>query len=195
MTSMTGIRTLQQAFEQFERDSVRVPVHEIDAAKKAHKELRAAVEEALGESCIRTFLAGSYRRRTQAVHLKDLDIIVVLDDLTGELRRSPNAALAMMKTVGQTCDLVSSATTKCRAVECELTGYSFWADLVPALDDGVGGLLLAYVDRKEEIEEWRLADPEGQTAACQEKNSETDGAYVPVTRICKFWNGSFTSSP
>ncbi len=38
MTSMTGTTTLQQAFEQFERNSVRVPVHEIDAAKKAQKE-------------------------------------------------------------------------------------------------------------------------------------------------------------
>jgi hypothetical protein len=169
-------------------------VHEIDAAKEAQKELRAAVEEALGELCIRTFLAGSYRRRTQAVHLKDLDIIVVLNDPTGELRRSPNAALALTKRVGLTCDLVGSATTKCRAVECELMGYSFWADLVPALDDGDGGLFLAYVDRKEGIEEWRLADPEGQTAACQEKNSDTGGAYVPATRICKYWNGSFTSS-
>jgi hypothetical protein len=195
MTNITGITTLQQAFEQFERNSVRVPAHEIDAAKMVQKKLRATVEEALGELCIRTFRAGSYRRRTQAVHLKDLDIIVVLDDPTGELRRSPNTALSLMKRVGLTCHLVSGAMTKCRAVECELLGYPFWADLVPALDDGTSGLLLAYVDHKEGIEEWRFADPEGQTVACQEKNTETGDLYVPVTRICKYWNGSFTSSP
>ena len=195
MSSSTQITTLQQAFEQFERGSVRVPVHEIDAARDVQKQLRAAVEEALGQLCIRTFLAGSYRRKTQAVHLKDLDIVVVLDDPAGELRVSPSAALALTKNVAVTCALVGGATTKCRAVQCDLPGYSFWADLVPALEDGAGGLLLAYVDRKEGIEEWRPADPEGQTAACQEKNAQTEGVYVPVTRICKYWNGSFTSSP
>jgi hypothetical protein len=32
-------------------------------------------------------------------------------------------------------------------------------------------------------------------AACQSKNAATGGIYVPVTRICKFWNQSLTSSP
>jgi hypothetical protein len=66
---------------------------------------------------------------------------------------------------------------------------------VPALDDGQGGLLLAYVSKEENADEWRPADPKGQTEACHKKNDETDGAYVPVTRIDKYWNASFVSSP
>ncbi|HLH66793.1 MAG TPA: nucleotidyltransferase [Solirubrobacteraceae bacterium] len=190
-----SISTVQQAFEEFERTSVRVADVENRAAKRVQAEFREAVQKALGAWYADSFLAGSYRRKTQAVHLKDLDIVIVLNDPTGELRASPSGALALMKGAAHTYSLVRHVEVKCRAVECELDGHSFWADLVPALQDGRGGLLLAYVDRKEGIEEWRPADPKGQVAACQAKNAATDGAYVPVTRICKFWNQSFTSSP
>lgn len=189
------ISTVQQAFEEFERTNVRVPDAENRAAKRVQAEFRDAVREALGAFYADSFLAGSYRRKTQAVTLKDLDIIIVVNDPTGELRASPSAALALMKSAAHTYRLVSHVDVKCRAVQCELTGYSFWADLVPALDDGRGGLLLAYVDKKEGIQEWRPADPKGQVAACHAKNAATAGIYVPVTRICKFWNQSFTSSP
>ena len=190
-----SISTVQQAFEEFERTSVRVPDVENQAAKRVQAAFRDAVQKALGAWYADSFLAGSYRRKTQAVHLKDLDIIIVLNNPTGELRASPSGALALMKRAAHTYNLVSHVEVKCRAVECELTGHSFWADLVPALEDGRGGLLLAYVDKKEGIEEWRPADTKGQVAACQAKNAATVGVYVPVTRICKFWNQSFTSSP
>jgi hypothetical protein len=189
------ISTVQQAFEEFERTSVRVADAENRAAKQVQGDFRDAVQEALGTFYADSFLAGSYRRKTQAVHLKDLDIIIVLNDPTGELRASPRGALALMKNAAHTYSLVSHVDVKCRAVECELAGYPFWADLVPALEDGRGELLLAYVDKAEDIEEWRPADPKGQVAACQAKNAATGGIYVPVTRICKFWNQSFTSSP
>jgi len=190
-----SIKTEQQAFEHFEAERVRVPDAENQQARRVQQEFRNALKEALGGRYADSFLAGSYRRKTQAVHLKDLDIIIVLSDPTGELRASASGTLALMKQAAFAYEPVTVATTKCRAVECELDGYTFWADLVPALDDGQGGYLLAYVDRKEGIDEWRPADPKGQTQACHDKNDQTDGAYVPVTRICKFWNASFVSSP
>jgi hypothetical protein len=193
---MTSSSTsLQQTFEQFEKESVRVPDSENRAAKKVHPEFRDAVKEYLAELFADSFLAGSYARKTQAVHLKDLDVIVVLHDPTGELRASASGTLAAMKKAANSYGPVSGVTTKCRAVECHLGGYTFWVDLVPALDDGYGGLLLAFVDQDENIDEWCPADPKGQLKACRDKNADTGGAYVAVTRICKFRNGSFTSSP
>jgi hypothetical protein len=189
------IRTEQQAFERFEADHVRVPDEENRQAQGVQQEFRDALKEWLGQRHADSFLAGSYRRKTQAVHLKDLDIIVVLNDPTGELRASASGTLALMKRAAFSYDPVGAVTTKCRAVECQLDGYTFWADVVPALDDGDGGYLLAYVDRKEGVDEWRPADPKSQTQACHDKNELTGGAYVPVTRICKFWNGSFVSAP
>jgi hypothetical protein len=190
-----SINTVQQAFEHFEREHVRVPDNENKLAKRVQQEFRDALKRELGALYADSFLGGSYRRKTQAVHLKDLDIIIVLNDPTGELRTSASGTLKLMKQSAVCYDRVGVATTKCRAVECELAGCTFWADLVPALDDGHGGLLLAYVSTEENADEWRPADPKGQTEACHKKNDETGGAYVPVTRIVKFWNGSFVSSP
>ena len=190
-----SISSQQDAFEQFERKHVRVPEAENADAKKVEAEFRAALEEALGDIYAASFLAGSYRRKTQAVHLKDLDIILVLNDPTGKFRASAKATLVYLKDVVTVYDPVTTRRVKCRAVECELDGYTFWADIVPALVDTDGGLLLAYNNEEEGVDEWRPAGPKGQTQACSDKNAATDGAYVPVTRICKFWNGSFTSSP
>jgi hypothetical protein len=189
------IKTEQEAFEQFEAQHVRVPDAENKQARRVQHEFRDALKEWLGNRYADSFLAGSYRRRTQAVHLKDLDIIVVLRDPTGALRASASGALALMKRAAFCYSPVDVVTTKCRAVECQLDGYTFWADLVPALDDGEGGYSIAYVDRKEGIDEWRAADPKGQTQACHDKNNDAGGAYVPVTRISKFWNASFVSAP
>jgi hypothetical protein len=188
-------RTTQQAFEEFERTSVRVPDAENKLAKTVQAELRAVLREQLDELHFESFLAGSYPRKTQAVRLKDLDLVVVLRDPAGKFAASASGTLALIRKVAQAYPRVSGATTKCRAIECDLTGVPFWVDVVPALEDEQGGLLLAYVDRDENIDEWRPADPKGQIHACQAKNAQTAGIYVPVTRICKFWNQSFTSSP
>lgn len=188
------ITTVQQAFEEFERAHVRVPEAENALAKDVQAEFRAAVKDALGDSYADSFLAGSYRRKTQAVHLKDLDIIVVLNDPTGRFRASASATLAAMRNVARSYAAVGLVKAKCRAVECELEGYPFWIDLVPALEVG-DELLLAYVSRDEFADEWRPADPKGQILACQSKNEETEGDYIPVTRVCKYWNSSFVSSP
>lgn len=189
-----SISNVQQAFEEFEKRAVRVPDSENKAAKQVHPEFRQAVKDHLGARFEKSFLAGSYARRTQAVHLKDLDVVVVLNEPDGQFRASASGTLAAMKAAAASYPPVGTITTKCRAVECQLDGYPFWVDLVPALRDGHGGLLLAYVT-KDGKDEWRSADPEGQTAACSAKNAKTGDLYVPVTRICKFWNGSFTSSP
>lgn len=189
------ISTVQQAFEEFEREHVRVPDVENTAAKKVQQEFRDAMEAALVELYAESFLAGSYRRKTQSEHLKDLDIIIVLNDPTGELRASAKRTLEMLKRHAPAYGPVIGREVKCRAVECELDGYTFWADLVPALTDGQGGLLLAYWNRDTGEDEWRSADPKAQTRACADKNRETNGVYVPVTRTGKYWNQSFTSSP
>lgn len=188
-------RTTQQAFEQFERESVRVPDAENKLAKTVQTEFRVVLAEELGDLHLESFLAGSYPRKTQAVRLKDIDLAVVLRDPAGEFAASASGTLTFMRTVVQAYPRVSAATRKCRAIECDLTDVPFWVDVVPALQDRRGGLLLAYVDRQKGIDEWRPADPKGQIHACQAKNAQTAGMYVPVTRICKFWNQSFTSSP
>lgn len=189
------IMTVQQAFEDFERRHARVPDAQNRLAQTVQADFRSAVEDGLGARHQKSFLAGSYRRKTQAVRLKDLDIVFILNDFDGQLSASASGTLALMKEVAWAYGPVVSVRTKCRAAECRLTGYEFWVDAVPALPDDAGGLLLPYVNAEEDADDWRPADPDGQTTACQRKNDQTDGAYVPVTRVVKHWNQSFVSSP
>ncbi len=189
-----GSTTVHQAFKQFEAEHVRVPDKENAQAKKVHPDFRDAVAGALGNRYQDSFLAGSYRRKTQSEHLKDLDIIIVLNDPDGEYRRSAKGTLEAMSQAATAYDLVAGREVKCRAVECTLTGYPFWVDLVPALETN-GVIELAYVNKDTGEDEWREADPRGQTKACSDKNDQTDDIYVPAVRICKFWNQSFTSLP
>ena len=54
------MQTVQEAFIEFEKDSVRVPTAQNDRAKEV--EVRSAVETHLEELFVRAFLAGSYAR-------------------------------------------------------------------------------------------------------------------------------------
>src|SRR5437879_515776 len=102
------IGSTQQAFEQFERNVVRVPPAENDAAKEVHPQIRETLALELTEHQ-ETFLSGSYSRKVQAVKLKDIDVIVVLDDLEGKFRASAAAALAAIREAAMASKLVRSA--------------------------------------------------------------------------------------
>ncbi len=80
-------QSVHEAFERFENEVVRVPKAENDEAKRVHPKIRGTLERELPEH-LETFLSGSYGRRVQAVRLKDIDIIVVLDDPDGRFAAS-----------------------------------------------------------------------------------------------------------
>lgn len=62
-----SITTVQQAFEEFEKQTVQVPTGQNDRAKDLHPDIRDAVKADLGELFNRAFLSGSYARKVQAV--------------------------------------------------------------------------------------------------------------------------------
>jgi hypothetical protein len=182
------IESQQQAFEKFEKDSVRVPDSENREAKKVHPEIRGTLEEHL-EEVIKTFLSGSYSRKVQVVRLNDVDVIVVLADPDGTFAASAGAALQWIRKAAKDSDLVRRTKLGVRAVKLFLHGHEFTVDLVAALESGGGeeGLLLARHLPDEGYDDWQLLNPKGQRQAARDKNRETDGVYVPAVRIIKFW--------
>jgi hypothetical protein len=182
------IKTVQDAFVEFEREKVRVPAWQNDQAKHVHPLVRDAVHEALGDRFLRSFLAGSYRRKVQTVRLHDVDMVVVLKDLDGRLAASASFALELLKAAAETPPLVVGCETSVRAVKLEIDGVEFSVDLVAALDDPAGEVRLARHIPEEGFDDWTRARPEGQTRASAEKNVATDGIYVPTVRVVKFWN-------
>jgi hypothetical protein len=182
------IESVQQAFEEFEADSVRVPDAENKAAKAVHPEIRETLELLL-ERVVRTFLSGSYSRRVQVVKLKDVDVIVVLEDPDGEYADSAGAALEDIRVAAKESDLVRRTRLGIRSVKLFLHDREFTVDLVAARQPASGdGLLLARHLPEEGYDDWQHLNPEGQRQEAVDKNEECDGIYIPGVRIVKFWN-------
>jgi hypothetical protein len=181
-----SISTVQQAFEEYEK-KVRVPPEQADRAKEVHPEVRAAVEEDLGELFNRAFLAGSYARKVQtAPKLKDVDIIFVLNDPDGEFVASAEAALERLRKAVKTCDLVGPTRLGVRAVKLTIEGEEFTVDAVAALEDPFGGIKLARFD--DDNDDWTAANPKGQMDAHWQKNKDTGKVFIPAVRVIKSWN-------
>lgn len=184
-----SITTVQGAFESYEKNVVRIPAAQNDRAKEVHPLVRAAVEKALGPLYIRSVLAGSYARKVQtAPRLKDVDIIIVLADPDGVFAGSADAALDALWAAASTCDVATPVEKGVRAVKLEIDGEEFTVDLVAALEDSSGELLLAR--RRPELgqDDWTKGRPKGQMDAHWAKNKDADGSYIPSVRLVKTWN-------
>jgi hypothetical protein len=81
MSTSETIKTIDGAFEWFEKNVARVDDQDNKDAKAVHPYIHKAVCAAM--PVLAHFLSGSYGRRVQAVKLKDIDIILVLDDAHG----------------------------------------------------------------------------------------------------------------
>lgn len=183
-----AVTSVQDAFVEFEREKVRVPAWQNEQAKKVHPKIREAIESALGDLFSRAYLAGSYRRRVQTVRLNDVDIIVVLNDPDGAFAASATRALQTLELAAGTSALVIASKFGVRAVKLEIDGVEFSIDLVAAREDPVGEVVLARCIPEEGLDDWTAARPQGQVEAAATKNEETDGLFVPATRVVKFWN-------
>ena len=183
------IESQQQAFEKFERKTVRVPDSDNSEAKRVHPEVTGTVKEKL-DTVVNTFLSGSYSRKVQVVRLNDVDVIVVLAEPEGKYSRSARAALEDIRTAAESCDMVLDTELGVRAVKLVLRDHEFTVDLVAALEpeNGEDGLLLARHLPDEGHDDWQLLNPKGQRKAASAKNDECDGVYVPGVRTVKFWN-------
>jgi predicted nucleotidyltransferase len=183
--------SVHEAFEWFEREVVRVRKAENDEAKRVHPKIRETLARELPEH-LETFLSGSYGRRVQAVKLKDIDIIVVLDDPGGEFAASAGAALEAIRRAARDSELVRRTEKRRRSVRLTLHDHEFTVDLVAALEPqgGADGLLLARHLPEEGLDDWTLGHPRGQLKAAIDKNDQTGGIYIPSVRLVKYWLGS-----
>lgn len=186
-----SVKSVQQAFEEFELDVVRVPSGEIEAAKAVHPEIRRVLEKEL-PGTVKTFLVGSYARKTQvAPRLKDVDVICVLEDPDGEFLASASSTQETVREAAKRSDLVRNTLLRKRAVKLFLEDHEFTVDVVPALEPSSGeGLLIPLCIPDEGCDRWALANPKGQVAAAARRNEACGQMYVPAVRLVKFWNGT-----
>jgi hypothetical protein len=194
MSTTSTITTIDDAFKWFERNAARVADDDNTNGMAVHPNIRQAVCDAMPVA--HHFLSGSYGRRVQAVKLKDIDIIVVLDDNDGAFFGDAKGTLVQVQAALSDCELVRQARPpSVRSVKAFLHDCEFHVDIVPAIrPDGGDGLYLTRNLPDEALNDWTLEYPEQQLKACQEKNKATDGLYVPATRIVRAWNQRYPTA-
>jgi len=189
-TTSTEITTVQQAFSVFEREQCRIPETDYKAARETHPMFTAALQAKLA-GFLRTRLAGSFGRHTQAVWLKDVDLIVFVEDPDGEYAASASEALERTRGALDELEIVYLKLARVRALKTFLTDYDFTFDIVPAIEAPDGTVWLCRNLPDEGYDDWTLANPQGQVDAARDKNRACGEIYIPGNRIVRFWNQRF----
>lgn len=162
--------------------SIQPGDQDVSNAKAAHEKVREQLrtDTESKDAHKDTFLSGSYARHTAINDINDVDVICVFD-----IDRSitdPEVVLAWTQSV--LARYYKETKRQGRSVGAQ-GAKGVWLDIVPATlmatDDGP----LWIPDR--EAKEWVATHPKGQINAAVDKNKTTDGFYVQVVKLMKFW--------
>ncbi len=164
--------------------------NDVAAAKAAHEKVREELrtDEESKEAHKDTFLSGSYARSTAINDINDVDVICILD-LDYRITE-PEVCLAWIQ--GILAKHYKETKRQGRSVGAS-GAKGVWLDIVPATpvssDDGP----LWIPDR--EAREWVQTHPKGQIAAGVSKNKATNGYFVQVVKLMKFWRDRLGTDP
>jgi len=162
--------------------SIQPGDQDVTDAKAAHEEVREQLrnDSEFKDAHKDTFLSGSYARHTAINDINDVDVICVID-----IDRSitePEVVLAWTQSIlGK---YYKETKRQGRSVGAQ-AAKGVWLDIVPAspiaADDGP----LCIPDR--EARQWVQTHPKGQIQAATDKNKNTNGYYVHIVKLMKFW--------
>jgi len=162
--------------------SIQPPADEVTAAQAAHEEVRELLrtDSESQEAHKDTFLSGSYARRTAINDINDVDVICILDIN----RTITDAEVVLVWIEGILGKHYKNPKRQGRSIGVKARN-GVWLDIVPATplsaDDGP----LWIPDR--EARAWVQTHPKGQIAAGVDKNKGTNGYFVQVVKLLKFW--------
>jgi len=151
-------------------------------AKAAHEKVRDQLrtDSDSKDAHKETFLSGSYARHTAINDINDVDVICVFD--IDQSITEPEVVLAW--TQGILGKYYKETKRQGRSVGAQ-ADKGVWLDIVPATlmaaDDGP----LWIPDRK--ASQWVQTHPKGQIKAATDKNKTTNGYYIQVVKLMKFW--------
>ena len=163
---------------------------DVAAAKAAHEKVREQLrtDDASKEAHKDTFLSGSYARRTAINDINDVDVICILDidhRITG-----PEVCLAWIE--GILGRYYKETKRQGRSVGAS-AAKKVWLDIVPATPVSTDDGPLWIPDR--EAREWVQTHPKGQISAAVNKNRTTNGYFVQVVKLLKFWRDRLGTDP
>ncbi|MGD9902808.1 MAG: hypothetical protein AB7U83_05010 [Vicinamibacterales bacterium] len=162
--------------------SIEPTATHVSAAKSAHEKVRDQLrtDEEFKEAHKDTFLSGSYARHTAINDINDVDVICIID--IDHSITAPEVVLAWTQSI--LGEYYKTTKRQGRSVGVQ-AAKDVWLDIVPAtpMNGDAGPLWIP--DR--EAKQWVQTHPKGQIKAATDKNKATNGYYVQVAKLLKFW--------
>lgn len=154
----------------------------VSAAQAAHEKVREQLrtDGETKEAHQETFLSGSYARHTAINDINDVDVICLLD--IDESITQPDVVLAWVH--GVLSKYYSETKRQGRSIGVQAS-RNVWLDIVPSTPMAAAGGPIWIPDR--EVHEWVATHPKGQIAAATHQNKATDGYFVQVVKLLKYW--------
>lgn len=162
--------------------SIQPGEQDVADAKAAHEKVREQLrnDSEFKDAHKDTFLSGSYARHTAINDINDVDVICVID--INPSITEPEVVLAW--TQGILGKYYKETKRQGRSVGAQ-AAKGVWLDIVPAAPMGADDGPLWIPDR--EARQWVQTHPKGQIQAATDKNKSTNGYYVQVVKLMKFW--------
>lgn len=163
---------------------------DVTAAKAAHEKIRDRLrtDAESKEAHKDTFLSGSYARSTAINDINDVDVICILD--LDHRITEPEVCLAWIQ--GILARYYKETKRQGRSVGAS-AAKGVWLDIVPATPVSTDDGPLWIPDR--EAREWVQTHPKGQIDAGVSKNKATNGYFVQVVKLMKFWRDKLGTDP
>jgi hypothetical protein len=176
-----GVLTVSSAFEEF-RGNLEITGLQESMAAARQERIRASVGRDL--TVRRSFLTGSYRRRTLIAPMRDadVDIIVVLD--RAYRRRGPRAVLDLVKDTLR--EEYPSSKISCNGQAVTIRFSDFTVDVVPAFETWWDSDVLDICNSGDGT--WIRTNPGKHIKISSEVNDRTGGLLVPSVKMLKAWN-------
>jgi len=159
----------------------------VKLARKSHEEVRylLAGDDEISKANPETFLSGSYARETAINNIKDVDIILIID-LDRNISE-PEVTLAWVQ--ASLYNNYSKVKRQGRSVNV-INDKGFSLDIVPATPVSNRSGPLWIPDR--EAKTWVSTHPKAQIEFSSERNKGTEGYYVHLIKIIKYWRDRLT---
>jgi hypothetical protein len=178
--------SIAAAFDEF-RQALEIDARTMQSAIDLQETARAGLEERL-EGHERTFLSGSYARKTRLDPLNDIDIVVVVAS-TAPWDHDPETA---MRAAGEAvrpdfpgCGVRYGAhAAKVMPQDPPIEGVHL--DIVVAVETGSGTCL--EISEREPAPGWKKSDPEAHQEALSKANDDWKKRLVPLIKQIKHWN-------
>lgn len=176
--SQNGFEALLRAIEPDARPA-------IDAHTKVRDRLRS--HDRFKEYHVDTFLAGSYRRRTARSPIKDVDVVVMVEEALHDWE--PVDVLELLdETLADYDDYKRRRRSNRRSIQVSLASIDM--DIVPTVALFGADAELRIPDR--DMKEWMRTHPKGHITWVQNLNGSTvkigtQGTLVPLVKLLKQW--------